>query len=137
MAEFFAPPGDIEAAAITYLKPFFPGCVVTTRRPFGTDWQNPPAGTCIIRVQVVAGEEPRSLVLDPWTLAVEVWHPDSMQASIKAGEVSGRLNAWQGSGAGLLVYECRATRPRSVPDPLTAVPRYLMTAAGTARLMGV
>lgn len=134
MVDPFAPPGDIEAAAIGYLGPLFPAALVTTQRPFGTDWQE-PVENLIIRLQVVDGEEPRALVLDPWMLAVEVWHRKSVTAAGTAADVVGRLNQWSGRHAGVLIYECRATRPRSVPDPLTSVPRYLSTAAGTARLL--
>lgn len=129
----FAQPGDIEAAAIAYLSPLIADALVTVRRPFGTDWRE-PTEALIVRLQVVDGDEPRSLVLDPWVLAVEVWHRDSIHAASVASEVVGALNAWSGRYAGVLVYECRATRPRSAPDPLTSVPRYLSTAAGTARL---
>jgi len=51
-----------------------------------------------------------------------------------AGEVFGQLNRWSGRHSGVLIYEVEATRPRSVPDPDTSMPRYLLTASGTSRL---
>lgn len=136
MAEFFAATGDIELAAITYLRTHFPAAKVTTRRPWGTDWLS-PSDKLIIRVEVIGGEAPRAEVLDPWTLSIEVWQADAEAAPVTAGQVSGWLNAWSGRHSGVLVYECRATRPRSAPDPLTSTSRYLITAAGIARLLGV
>lgn len=136
MAEFFAAPGDIELAAINYLKTHFPAATVTVRRPWGTDWRE-PSDELIIRVEVIGGEAPRSEVLDPWTLSIEVWQTDADAAPVTAGHVCGWLNVWSGRHSGVLIYECRATRPRSAPDPLTSTPRYLITAAGIARLLGV
>lgn len=134
MADIFTPPGNIEAAALAYLGPFLPAALVTTQRPFGTDWQE-PVENLIVRLQVVDGDAPQARVLDPWTLTVEVWHRKSVTASNICAEAVGRLNAWSGRYAGVLIYQCLATRPRSVPDPLTRIPRYLSTATGTARLL--
>lgn len=132
----YAPAPDVEAAAVTYLQALFPAAWVGTQRPFGTDWSSSPA-ELLIHVSLVDGDAPRALVLDPWMLAVEVWHPDSVTAASVAGQVSGRLNAWSGRQSGILVYDVSASRPQSLPDPLTSVPRYVLTASGLSRLQGV
>ena len=134
--ETFAAPGDVEAALIGHLQPLFPLATVTTRRPFGTDWQNPPS-TPIIRLQLVSGSAPDSLVLDRWTLSVEVWQASSQDCFATAASVAGHLNQLHGRIGGVLVYEIAAARPQNLPDPLTGTPRYQFTAQGVARLMGV
>lgn len=126
-------PGDIESAAVAYLEPLL-GVTVTTRRPYGTDWNSAPAP--LVRVQVVDGAAPRSLVIDTAILSVEAWASDSVAAAALAAQASGFLNGWSGSYAGVQVYGCQATRPRSVPDPLTRFPRYLLTATVESRLLG-
>jgi len=128
----FLPAPDVEAAAVTYLQGLFASAWVGTQRPFGTDWNLP--AELLIRVELVDGSPPRAVVLDVWRISVEVWHPDSVVAATIAGEVFGQLNRWSGRHSGVLIYEVEATRPRSVPDPDTSMPRYLLTASGTSRL---
>lgn len=126
-------PVDIEAAAVMYLTGLEPllGCMVSTRRPYGTDWSTAPDE--LIRVTVVGGGEARDLVLDDAVLAVEVWAPDSERAADLAATTSALLDAWQGMTGDALIYQCQTQRPRSVDDPLTRNPRYLFTASVTAR----
>ena len=132
----YAPAPDIEAAAVAYLSGHFPGAWVGVQRPFEADWQEPD-DRLTIHVSLADGGTPRSLVLDSWVLAVEVWHADSIVAADSAGQVFGRLNAWHGRHSGVLLYDVSASRPRSLPDPLTRFPRYVLTASGLSRLSGV
>lgn len=133
MVEILLPP-DIEAAVVAYLAPLLPGVFVGAQRPYGTDWQTAPAD--IVRVSVAGGEPAKDLVLDVSLLAVEVWAADSVAAAARAARVSALLDAWSGQQGAALIYQCEATRPRSVPDPLTRNPRYLFTASVTARRVG-
>lgn len=124
-------PPDIEAAAVTYLSALLTGIIVGTDRPAGTDWQT--LAGAVVRLQVVDGSAARSLVLDDSILAVEVWHPDSVTAAATAATVCGHLDDWSGLTGGVLVYKASASRPRSLPDPLLRIPRYLLTVQVTAR----
>jgi len=137
VAEPILTPGDVEAAAVAYLKASIvdvPGLTVSTRRPFGTDWQ--AAAPPILRVQLVSGAAPRDVVLDEAVLSVEGWHATTPLAFGLVARAVGLLNAWSGVWAGVLVYGCEAFRPRHLADPLTSHPRYLATATVTARLNG-
>ena len=111
-----------------------PGLTVSTRRPFGTDWQS--AAPPILRVQLVDGAPPRDRVLDEAVLSLEGWAATTPQAFGLLARACGLLNDWQGSWAGVLVYGCECARPRHLSDPLTRHPRYLATATVTARLNG-
>lgn len=125
---------DIEQAVVAWLRGWYSQAWVGTQRPFGTDWA--VTDELLIQIDLVDGGPPRAIVLDGWTLAVSVWHPDSQIAAQVAGEICGLLNGWSGRHSGVLVYDVAATRPRSVPDPATSIPRYLLTASGTSRLAG-
>lgn len=137
MADVVLVPGDVEAAAVAFLSASIvdvPGLTVSTRRPFGTDWQ--AAAPPILRVQLVSGAAPRDVVLDEAVLSLEGWHVTTPQAFALVARAVGLLNSWQGVWAGVLIYGCEAFRPRHLSDPLTRHPRYLATATVTARLAG-
>ena len=121
-------PVDVEAAVVAFLASAL-AATVGTSRPAVTSW---PLEGVLVRVQVVDGGPARAVVLDDAVLSVEVWAADSVAAANVASQACGLLDAGQGSG-GVLVYAASASRPRSVPDPVTQSPRYLFTVSVTAR----
>ena len=122
-------PGDLEAAALAYLDSA--GISAGTQRPSDTDWQ---AGhPTIVRVTLVDRSDVRQLVLDDALLTVEVWDADSVQAFDVASQIAGHIASWAGVWAGVLIYEATARGPRSLEDPATRTPRYLVTVSVTAR----
>lgn len=122
-------PGDLEAAAIAYLDSV--GISAGTQRPSDTDWQ---AGhPTIVRVTLVDRDDVRQLVLDDALLSVEVWDASSVTAFEVASPIAGHFDSWTGPWAGVLIYEATARGPRSLDDPLTRTPRYLVTVSVTAR----
>lgn len=127
-------PVDVEASAVAYLASVLPSVPRGTERPSSTDWQA-LAGS-LIRVQVVDGTPARSLVLDDAVLSVEVWNADSVTAADIASQASGHFDAWSGTWASAIIYRATASRPRSVPDPVVSVPRYLFTVQVSARRIG-
>ena len=127
-------PVDIEAAAVASLASVLPTVTRGTERPSSTDWQALTGS--LIRVQVVDGTPARDLVLDDSILSVEVWAADSVTAADVASQASGYFEAWSGTWASALIYRATASRPRSVPDPVTRTPRYLFTVSASARRIG-
>lgn len=124
-------PVPIEAVTVAWLDSLWPGWHVGTTRPAGTDWQD--QGGRIITVTVTGGTR-TDLVVDRPLLAVEVWSPDSVEAEEAAGRLAGQLAGWAGRHSGALIYSCTPSRPRSLPDPVTGTPRYLLTAEVAARM---
>lgn len=122
-------PGDIEAALITYLDSV--GVAAGTQRPSATDWQG--EHPTIVQVTLSDRSDTRQLVLDDATLLIEVWDTDSVLASTAASLIAGHIDAWAGEWAGVHIYAASARGPRSLHDPDTRTPRYLVTCSVTAR----
>ena len=126
-------PGDVAAAAVAYLSDVLAAEAVSVGadRPSDTDWQEPFRS--VVRVALADRGRTRQLVLDDFTLTVEVWDADSVRCADLSSLVVGWLEVWTGVWAEVHIYQCETLGPREVPDPDVSASRYLVTALGTAR----